>query len=105
MAKEKEDNSSDPHISGQSNKAMSRPAHALTTGQIIQELGADALNGLSASDAEKRLQEYGMNELGESEGVSTWKIVVAQISNAMTLVSATIYILKPSLMYMLICCV
>lgn len=92
MAKEKEGNPSDPHVSGQSNKPMSRPAHALTVDEVIRELEADALYGLSASVAEQRLQEYGKNELGDSEGVSAWKIIVAQIANAMTLVSATIHI-------------
>lgn len=98
MANEKEDNPSDPHISRESNKPLSRPAHALTTGQVIQELGADAYHGLSARGAEQRLQKYGKNELGDSESVSAWKIAVAQIANAMTLVSTTVYILYPSLL-------
>ncbi|KAI0104857.1 hypothetical protein GGR51DRAFT_549367 [Nemania sp. FL0031] len=71
--------------SGQANTPMSRPAHALTYAQVIQELSSDAINGLSSSVAEQRLEELGRNVLGESEGVSPFKIVVAQIANAMTL--------------------
>ncbi|RYP06729.1 hypothetical protein DL764_002981 [Monosporascus ibericus] len=70
----------------QSNRPLSRPAHALTTDQVIGELEADALDGLTSSVAEQRLQEYGKNDIGDSEGVSPLKIIVAQIANAMTLV-------------------
>jgi magnesium-transporting ATPase (P-type) len=73
-------------VSGQANKPMSRPAHALSHVQVIQELGCDSYNGLSSSVAKQRLEELGKNELGDSEGVSPLKIVVAQIANAMTLV-------------------
>ncbi|KAI1130152.1 potassium/sodium efflux P-type ATPase [Nemania abortiva] len=72
--------------SGQVNTHMSRPAHALTYEQVIEELGGDAINGLSSSVAEQRLEELGRNVLGESEGVSPFKIIIAQIANAMTLV-------------------
>lgn len=77
------------HVSGQANTHMSRPAHALSYTQVIQELGGDAANGLSTGVAQQRLNELGMNVLGESEGVSPLKIVIAQIANAMTLVRLT----------------
>ncbi|KAI0598410.1 hypothetical protein F4775DRAFT_555419 [Biscogniauxia sp. FL1348] len=73
-------------VSGQGNKPMSRPAHALSYDQVIEELGSDILNGLSTGVAKQRVEEYGINDLGNSEGVSPLKIVVAQIANAMTLV-------------------
>lgn len=68
------------HVSGQANTSMSRPAHALGYTQVIQELGGDAANGLSTGVAQQRLNELGMNVLGESEGVSPLKIVIAQIA-------------------------
>lgn len=89
MAEEGNSSFSRNHISGQANKSLSRPAHALTCGQLILELGADGVNGLSSNVAGQRLDELGRNELGNklSEyGVSVWKIIVAQIVNAMTMV-------------------
>lgn len=78
------------HVSGQSNKPLSRPAHALTHQQLAEELKADPLNGLSVDEAQRRLEEFGRNDLGEAEGVQPLKIVIAQIANAMTLVSVSI---------------
>ncbi|KAI0514368.1 potassium/sodium efflux P-type ATPase [Xylaria bambusicola] len=74
------------HVSGQSNKPMSRPAHALSYEQVIHELDSDPINGLSSEAAKQRLEELGQNALGDSEGVSPLKIIIAQIANAMTLV-------------------
>ncbi|KAI1485135.1 hypothetical protein F5X96DRAFT_683050 [Biscogniauxia mediterranea] len=85
MAREK-DKEKGTHVSGQGNKPMSRPAHALSYDQVIVELGSDILNGLSTGVAKQRVEEYGINDLGDSEGVSPLKIVIAQIANAMTLV-------------------
>ncbi|KAK4222314.1 hypothetical protein QBC38DRAFT_87525 [Podospora fimiseda] len=74
------------HVSGQANKPMSRPAHALTHKQVAEELQADILSGLSTDEAKRRLDEYGRNELGEDEGVQPIKIIIAQVANAMTMV-------------------
>ena len=75
------------HVSGQSNKPLSRPAHALTHSELATELAADTLAGLSPAEAKRRLEEFGSNELGEAEGVQPIKIVIAQVANAMTMVS------------------
>lgn len=74
------------HVSGQSNKPMSRPAHALATEQVVQELRANPDDGLSPEDAKTRLEEYGRNEFGADKGVQPVKIFIGQIANAMTLV-------------------
>ncbi|GKT84106.1 potassium/sodium efflux P-type ATPase [Colletotrichum tofieldiae] len=74
------------HVSGQSNKPISRPAHALTPEQVIQELRANSDDGLTPEDAKARLDEYGRNEFGEEAGVQPLKIFIGQIANAMTLV-------------------
>lgn len=76
------------HISGQSNKPLSRPAHALSHQQVAHELDADILSGLTAAEAQSRIKEYGRNELGEGEGVQPLKIVIAQVANAMTMVGS-----------------
>jgi magnesium-transporting ATPase (P-type) len=78
------------HVSGQSNTPTSRPAHALTYEQLANELNADVLSGLTANEAKTRLEQYGRNDLGEEEGVQPLKIVIAQIANAMTLVTVPI---------------
>lgn len=73
-------------MSGQSNKPMSKPAHALERDVLIQELGADAENGFSKATAAEKLQEYGRNELDDGPGVQPIKILIRQIANAMMLV-------------------
>ncbi|KAA8634917.1 hypothetical protein SMACR_07599 [Sordaria macrospora] len=82
----KGDNGGDNHVSGQSNRPLTRPAHALTHQDLAQEIGADPLSGLTLDEAKRRLEQYGKNELGEAEGVQPIKIILAQIANAMTLV-------------------
>ena len=74
------------HVSGQSNKSLSRPAHALPYEQVIQELGADVLKGLSAAEAKARLARHGKNDIGKSAGVQPIRIVIAQFANGMTMV-------------------
>lgn len=86
MAPRAKDRPAEGHVSGQSNEPISRPAHALSFRQVVNELSADTLNGLSETEAKARLDRYGPNELGETEGVQPIKIIIAQIANAMTLV-------------------
>lgn len=74
------------HVSGQSNKPMSAPAHALTADKVVEDLSANADSGLTAEEAKKRLQEFGNNEFGDSEGVQPIKIFIGQLANALTLV-------------------
>jgi magnesium-transporting ATPase (P-type) len=76
------------HVSGQSNEHMTRPAHALTSAQVADELQANTNNGLSSEEAATRLTKYGSNDLGEEKGVSAFSIFVQQIFNSMTLVSS-----------------
>ena len=75
------------HVSGQSNKPLSRPAHALPAAGVVEELKSNPEVGLTAAEAAQRLSEYGPNDLGEEEGVKPIKIFIAQVCNCMTLVS------------------
>ncbi|KAL9131307.1 MAG: hypothetical protein Q9217_000742 [Psora testacea] len=84
MAKEKENN--EGHVSGQANKPLSLPAHALSYNALCTEIGANMQNGLTAAEAESRLEEYGRNELDDGPGVQPVKILVRQVANAMMLV-------------------
>ncbi|KAL1796493.1 hypothetical protein ACET3X_005033 [Alternaria dauci] len=74
------------HVSGQCNKPMSLPAHSLTLEQVKTELKTEEWHGLDDAEAKRRVDEYGSNELGEAESVSPFKILIAQVANAMTLV-------------------
>jgi magnesium-transporting ATPase (P-type) len=75
------------HVSGQSNTPLSQPAHSLSATGVASELRVDILSGLSKDEAASRLSTHGPNELGDAEGVQPLKIILAQIANAMTLVS------------------
>lgn len=66
---------------------MSKPAHALTFKQVLEELGVSGIDGLSEAEASKKLEEFGKNELDNGPGVNPAKILVRQIANAMMLVS------------------
>ncbi|OLN81008.1 Sodium transport ATPase 5-like protein 2 [Colletotrichum chlorophyti] len=83
---EKSSDSFQEHVSGQSNKPLSRPPHALEFSQVIEELEVDATHGLSPEEATRRLTELGRNELRQQKGVQPVKIFFEQIFNAMTLV-------------------
>ncbi|KAL8984371.1 MAG: hypothetical protein Q9177_004717 [Variospora cf. flavescens] len=85
MGNNKED-SNESHVSGQANKPLSLPAHALPYHAVSEELGANVQDGLTAADAKSRLEEYGRNELDDGPGVQPAKILVRQIANAMMLV-------------------
>ncbi|KAF1979540.1 potassium/sodium eff [Bimuria novae-zelandiae CBS 107.79] len=74
------------HKPGQANTPLSRPAHALSYDKVIGELGCNPENGLSSSEATKRHEQYGNNDLGEDAGVQPGKILLRQVANAMTLV-------------------
>ncbi|KAF2841503.1 Na(+)/Li(+)-exporting P-type ATPase [Patellaria atrata CBS 101060] len=74
------------HVSGQSNKPLSKPAHALSYAAVIEETKANADDGLTTQEAKSRLEEFGRNELGDTGGVQPVKILVRQVANAMTLV-------------------
>jgi P-type Na+/K+ transporter len=72
------------HVSGQSNRPLSLPAHSLTLEQTVAELQTDTWSGLDATEAKHRLDKYGANDLGDAESASVFKILVAQVANAIT---------------------
>ncbi|RYO84176.1 hypothetical protein DL766_008991 [Monosporascus sp. MC13-8B] len=80
------ENSIEEHVSGQSNKPLTKPAHALDRDDLVQQLDADIENGLTAADAKQRLGQYGRNELDDGPGVQPIKILIRQVANAMMLV-------------------
>ena len=74
------------HVSGQSNRPLSKPPHSLKWPMVVEEIQADIDDGLTSSDAKQRLDEHGKNELGDAGGVNPGKILLRQVANAMTLV-------------------
>lgn len=91
MTKNKAQDALARHVSGQANKPLSRPAHALPHTTVTTEVGADPNDGLTSAEAKQRIEEYGRNELGDAEGVAPGKILLRQIVNAMTLVTRTTF--------------
>lgn len=61
-------------------------AYSLNKEQILKELQTDSENGMSSSEAEKRLLEYGLNTLGEEEKSPLWKRFASQFADAMVLI-------------------
>ncbi|KAF2272172.1 sodium P-type ATPase-like protein [Westerdykella ornata] len=74
------------HVSGQSNKPLSKPAYALTYQEVLDELGCHGDDGLTTAEAKARHDEFGNNDLGKDKGVQPGKILLRQVANAMTLV-------------------
>ncbi|KAF3941536.1 hypothetical protein ABW19_dt0203870 [Dactylella cylindrospora] len=86
MGKKAKENGLGSHVSGQANNPMSKPAHALSYQQVINETNANALDGLTSAEAASRLEQYGKNQLDDGPGVQPVKILIRQVANAMTLV-------------------
>src|SRR5690606_6768529 len=62
------------------------PWHLMDASQVAAELGVDPERGLSAEAASARLDEHGPNVLEEAERPSTWKKLVALLTDRMTVV-------------------
>ena len=73
-------------VSGQSTISLSSPAHCLSSGAVVDELGSSGVDGLTRTEAESRLQRVGNNELDHGPRVNPAKILLRQVANAMMLV-------------------
>lgn len=61
-------------------------AFTKTADQVVQELGTDAVNGLTQDEASLRLVKYGPNTLGEEKKVPLWKKFLEQFKDAMVII-------------------
>lgn len=52
----------------------------------LQEVNSDPQNGLSAAEAQSRLEKYGLNELIEKGTKSPWLILLDQLRDAMVII-------------------
>lgn len=68
------------------NGILLRPAYALTSEEILLQLGSDEASGLSDEEVTSRQAKYGPNDLGKEKGVQPLQILIAQVVNAMTMV-------------------
>ncbi|MDX1435764.1 MAG: cation-translocating P-type ATPase [Anaerolineales bacterium] len=57
----------------------------LTPAQVLQELGTDAEQGLPVSEARRRVEDYGPNELIEEGGRTRLQIIWEQLSGILTI--------------------
>ncbi len=60
--------------------------YKLTAEQTADELNSDIQNGLSATEANRRLEEYGPNELVERGLKSPWRILLDQFKDLMVII-------------------
>ncbi|KMK62314.1 potassium/sodium P-type ATPase, putative [Aspergillus fumigatus Z5] len=83
---------STPNLSKSANAAFgddessAHCAHTLPPERLASLLQVDIQNGLSSAEAATRLERDGPNRVQEIEGVSTWKILLRQVSNSLTMV-------------------
>lgn len=60
--------------------------HRLSPTEVINEIKTDPIQGLSSEEAEKRLQQYGPNELLERGVKSPWLILWEQLTGIMVVI-------------------
>ena len=59
--------------------------HALAAEQVVAAMGSDAVDGLSAGEASKRLAQHGPNEIAREQPPSVWWITVGQLRDPMNI--------------------
>ena len=59
---------------------MDKQYYLLTIEETLQDVNSGT-DGLSTAEAEKRLEQYGPNELEEARGLSAWKIIIEQFKD------------------------
>lgn len=72
-------------MSGHSLPTVNSAWHTLDVPQSLETLQSDRATGLSENAAQERLDRYGLNELEEAGGRSSWEILIDQFKNVMLL--------------------
>jgi Ca2+-transporting ATPase len=65
--------------------AENRSPYALSAQDVTAQLGVDAEQGLTAAEVDRRLAEYGPNELPQEPPPSVWMIARGQLANPMNI--------------------
>ncbi|KAJ1723130.1 hypothetical protein LPJ53_002494 [Coemansia erecta] len=63
-----------------------KPYHCMDIDQVVDDLGVSLDTGLSASEAERRLTVYGVNEMRGGGRPSAFKILIRQLTNIMVII-------------------
>jgi Ca2+-transporting ATPase len=59
--------------------------HAMTAGDVTAQLGVEVDQGLTATEVDRRLAEYGPNELPKEAPPSVWEVARGQLGNPMNI--------------------
>ncbi|MFN2137166.1 MAG: cation-translocating P-type ATPase [Candidatus Promineifilaceae bacterium] len=60
--------------------------YQMTAGEVLEKLGSDPEHGLSSAEAQRRLEQYGLNELVEKGSKSPIQIIWDQMKEPMVIV-------------------
>src|SRR3989339_484969 len=60
--------------------------HAMDVEEVLKELGTDSKKGLVKDEADKRLKEYGFNELRKAKKISPFTIFLNQFNNILVII-------------------
>jgi Ca2+-transporting ATPase len=60
--------------------------HQLPAEELLRQLGSDATRGLDAVQSQRRLLEYGANEIEAGRRVSPWTILLEQFKNVLVII-------------------
>ncbi|NJN92740.1 MAG: cation-translocating P-type ATPase [Anaerolineales bacterium] len=60
--------------------------YQLTASEVLQQLNSDPAHGLTEAEATRRLEQVGPNALIEQGLKSSWKILLEQLTNVMTII-------------------
>ncbi|MHA2339725.1 MAG: cation-translocating P-type ATPase [Candidatus Hodarchaeales archaeon] len=56
-------------------------SHAIEFGEVVEKMETSIENGLTEHEAQKRLEQYGRNELIKEKGKTAWQIFVGQFKD------------------------
>jgi Na+-exporting ATPase len=76
---------------------LSKAVYLITAEEVARELNTDPDSGLNESDAKSRLEDAGKNVLRSGGGISSIRILMGQIFNAMAMVSLRVIYGIPSI--------
>ena len=63
-----------------------RAAHAHPVGAVLEALNTEPAQGLSREEAQRRLEQYGRNELQEAPPPSFWALLLRQFNNFLIMI-------------------
>ncbi|KAF8994727.1 sodium transport ATPase [Cyathus striatus] len=66
--------------------SLALTAHTFSISRLLGEIGTSPPDGLSRSEAGRRLERYGEDMLKGQGGVSIWRVLVGQLANTLTVV-------------------